>query len=221
MRASAGRARVLILVQNTSLPNDRRVWLEATTLVSEQFDVAGICPKLGGLKRSRERIDGITVHRYRLPINATGSLGFVAESIWCFLASAALVLRIGLVGAGYDILHICNPPEVYWPLAFVSRLCGKRVVFDHHDLSPEMYRAKFGNGGRVVFTALRLFERLTFRAADVVLATNESYREVATTRGRRAYDDVYLVRSGPPVERLQEHPPDPSVRNGKLSLIHI
>jgi len=217
--ASAPRPRVVILVQNTSLPNDRRVWLEATTLVSAQFEVAGICPELGGLNRSRECVDGITVHRYRLPFNAAGSLGFVAESLWCFLASTALLLKVALVGGGYDILHICNPPEVYWPLAFISRLCGKRVVFDHHDLSPEMYRAKFGDGGRMVFRALRLFERLTFRAADVVLATNESYRDVATTRGRCAPADVYVVRSGPPVERLRSHPPDPSLRKGKRHLV--
>jgi glycosyltransferase involved in cell wall biosynthesis len=116
-------------------------------------------------------------------------------------------------------LHICNPPEVYWPLAFASRLVGKQVVFDHHDLSPEMYRAKFGDGGRATVAALRLFERLTFRSADVVLASNESYREVATTRGRRASDDVYVVRSGPPVEQLQRYPADDSFRNGKRYLL--
>lgn len=211
--------RVLIIVQNLPVPFDRRVWLEATTLRRAGYQVTCICPKAKGYDAGREEIEGVDIRRYTLPGEAAGALGFAFEFLWCFLRTALLTLRVGL-GRGFDVVHICNPPETYFPLAWAAKAFGKRVVFDHHDLSPEMYDAKFGaDGSRLVRRVLQRFERETFRSADVVLATNESHRAIAVERGGMDPDDVFIVRSGPDLRRLQAVEPVPGWRRGKRHLI--
>ena len=138
--ASAGRPRrVLIVVQNLPVPFDRRVWLEATTLARAGYQVSVICPKAKGFNRSFEVLEDVHIHRYALPVDAQGALGFVAEFLWCFLRTAMKSVRVAVAGRGFDVLHVCNPPETYWPLGRFWKLFGKRFLFDHHDLSPEMY----------------------------------------------------------------------------------
>lgn len=214
-----GGRRVLIVVQNLPVPFDRRVWLEATTLTRAGYQVTVICPKLKGFTASYEELEGVAIHRYRLPIDADGALGFVAEFLWCLLRTATKMLRVATFGRGFDILHVCNPPETYWPLAWVAKAFGKRFVFDHHDLSPEMFQAKFDDPNPLLHRGLLLFERETFRAADVVITTNDSHRAVAIERGHVAPDDVFVVRSGPDVDRLTRYPADPSWKRGAEHLL--
>jgi glycosyltransferase involved in cell wall biosynthesis len=92
-------------------------------------------------------------------------------------------------------------------------------LFDHHDLSPEMYEAKFDKPSRVALAGLRLLERLTFAASDLVITTNQSHRQIAIDRGRKDSGDVFVVRSGPDLGRFRLMPPDPSLRNRKDHLI--
>ncbi len=141
--ASAGR-RVLIIVQNLPVPFDRRVWLEATTLQARGYQVSVICPKLKGFNESHETIEDVEVFRYSMPFDPRSKLGFLAEFSLAWLATFLLSLRVATQGRGFDVIHACNPPETYWVLALIWRLAGKRFVFDHHDLSPEMFEAKFG-----------------------------------------------------------------------------
>ena len=199
-----GAGRVLIVVQNLPVPFDRRVWLEATTLTQAGYGVSVICPKMKGLVAGFETIDGIDIYRYGLPVDAQGVLGFVAEFCWCFAMVAWLSLRVAWFGRGFDVLHACNPPEIYWPLGAFWRLFGKVFVFDHHDLSPEMFAAKFTGGeGRLLFRALLFLERMTFRVAQVVITTNDSHKALALSRGGKRDSDVYVVRSGPDMSRFQ------------------
>jgi glycosyltransferase involved in cell wall biosynthesis len=221
--ASAGRPgrrrRVLIVVQNLPVPFDRRVWLEATTLARAGYLVSVICPKAKGYTASFEVLEGVHVYRYGLPVDAQGAAGFVVEFLWCFLRTAMKSVRVALRGRGFDVLHVCNPPETYWPLARFWKLLGKRFLFDHHDLSPEMYQAKFGASGGPALAGLRWLERRTFRAADLVVTTNESHKRVAVERGGVAPGDVYVVRSGPDLVRLRAYPTDPAWRHGKRHLL--
>ena len=159
------------------------------------------------------------IDRYGLPVDAQGALGFVAEVLWCFVRTATKSVRVAVTGRGFDVLHVCNPPETYWPLGRFWQLFGKRFLFDHHDLSPEMYQAKFGSSGGQALAGLRFLERKTFQTADLVITTNESHRRIAIERGGMAPVDVYVVRSGPDLERLAVYPPDPAWRMGKRHLI--
>jgi glycosyltransferase involved in cell wall biosynthesis len=218
------RNRVLIVVQNLPVPFDRRVWLEATTLTRHGYRVSVICPKMRGFNASRETLEDIDIYRYPLPIDAQGKLGFVMEFLWCFLLTSWLSLKVHIVGRGFDVLHVCNPPETYWPLAWVWRVFGKRFIFDHHDLSPEMFAVKFERPatpaeGGILFRALLFLERMTFNAAQIVITTNESHKRLAVSRGGKRPEDVFIVRSGPDLSRFKVYEPDPAWRKGKRFLI--
>ena len=218
--ASAGSpCRVLIVVQNLPVPFDRRVWLEATTLARAGHRVSVICPKAKGFNRSFEVLEDVHIHRYALPVDADGPLGFVVEFLWCFVRTAMKSVRVAVSGRGFDVLHVCNPPETYWPLGRFWKLFGKRFLFDHHDLSPEMYQAKFGATGGLALAGLRYLERKTFETADLVITTNQSHQRIAVERGGMAPADVYVVRSGPDLDRLTVYPPDPAWRKGRRHLI--
>jgi glycosyltransferase involved in cell wall biosynthesis len=217
---SAGRPRrTLIIVQNLPVPFDRRVWLEATTLARAGYQVSVICPKAKDFTASFELLENVHIYRYGLPVDAQGAAGFVVEFLWCFVRTTAKTIRVALLGRGFDVLHICNPPETYWLLARFWKLFGKRFLFDHHDLSPEMYQAKFGASGGPALAGLRWLERQTFTAADLVVTTNESHKRVAVERGGVSPRDVYVVRSGPDLVRLRVYPPDPAWRHSRRYLL--
>lgn len=221
-RRSTSNPRVVIVVQNLPVPFDRRVWLEATTLQAAGYDVACICPKAKGFTTSREVIEGVEIYRYRIPFEARGAAGFVFEFLWCLLRTSYKVLRLAQ-SRPIDVLHVCNPPETYFPLAWLMKLFGTKFLFDHHDLSPEMYDAKFGRRPGLLTRLLRRgllwCERRTFTAAHGVITTNESHHRIATSRGGKAPDEVAVVRSGPDLQRLQPTEPNPSWRNGRRHLV--
>jgi glycosyltransferase involved in cell wall biosynthesis len=220
MMARTGTARrVLIIVQNLPVPFDRRVWLEATSLTSAGYEVSVICPKAKGFNRSFERLEGVDIYRYGLPIDAKGAFGFIAEFLWCFLRSWMKSLRVAVRGRGFDVIHACNPPETYWLLAWFWRPFGKRFLFDHHDLSPEMYAAKFDRSAGAMYRGLLFLERMTFRTADQVITTNESHKRIAVERGQMAPEQVHIVRSGPDLARFKRYPKDPAWRKGRRHLV--
>ncbi|HWX47226.1 MAG TPA: glycosyltransferase family 4 protein [Roseomonas sp.] len=217
---SPGRTRrVLIVVQNLPVPFDRRVWLEATTLTRSGYEVSVICPKMKGFNASRETLEGVEIYRYPLPFDAQGAAGFFAEFAWCFVMTALLSLRVALFGRGFDVLHVCNPPEIYWPLGLFWRLFGKVFLFDHHDLSPEMYAAKFERDEGLLLRMLLFLERMTFRVSQVVITTNESHKAVALSRGGKAPEEVYVVRSGPDLSRFVLHERSSEWSHGKPFLL--
>jgi glycosyltransferase involved in cell wall biosynthesis len=209
----------LIIVQNLPVPFDRRVWLEATTLAEAGYLVSVICPKAKGYSASFEALEDVHIYRYGLPVEAQGAAGFVVEFLWCFLRTTMKTLRVALRGRGFDVVHICNPPETYWPLARFCKLFGRRFLFDHHDLSPEMYQAKFGTSGGPALAGLRWLEHQTFRSADLIVTTNESHKRVAVERGGVSPRDVYVVRSGPDLARLRRYAPDSAWRYGRRHLL--
>jgi len=210
--------RVLIIVQDLPVPYDRRTWLEATTLRRAGYIVSVICPKAEGFESSRETIDDIDIYRYSMPFEAKGVLSYLAEFAWCFIRSSFLSLRVQVFGRGFDAIHSCNPPETYWLLALGWRLFGKRFLFDHHDLSPEMYEAKYRKRGGLLYRALLWLEKMSFATAQTTIATNESYKEIACGRGGVPDENVFIVRSGPDPTRFRVVEPDPSLKQGRRFL---
>jgi glycosyltransferase involved in cell wall biosynthesis len=214
----SGQRRVLIIVQDLPVPSDRRTWLEATTLAEAGYKVSVICPKAKGFEKSFERLEGVHVYRYRLPFDARGPLGYVFEFSWCFLWAVLLSIRIQFFGRGFDIIHACNPPETYWLLGLAWGVLGKKFLFDHHDLSPEMYEAKFQKHGGLLYRVLLWLEKQSFATAHTVICTNESYKQIACNRGRVSPDRVFVVRSGPDTKRFKIFPPEPSLKKGRRFL---
>ncbi|GAA2753252.1 MULTISPECIES: glycosyltransferase family 4 protein [Kitasatospora] len=208
--------RALILVENLSVPFDRRVWQECTTLRAAGWTVDVICPK--GSKRDTEPeavIDGVRIHRYPLRAATGGPAGYLREYGSALWHTMRLARRVGPV----DVVHACNPPDLLFLPALWLKRHGARFVFDQHDLVPELYLSRFDRGEDLLYRGVCALERLTYRAADVVLATNESYRDVALHRGGRRPDDVFVVRSAPDTERFRPVPPEPELKRGKPHLL--
>ena len=213
-----GGRRVLIVVENLPVPLDRRVWQEATTLVEAGYQVTVICPQGRGWDLDFEILEGVHIHRYPpAPEAHAGAVDYAREyahALWHWFRLAREVWR----NRGFDVIQGCNPPDLVFLLALWYRPWGVRYVFDHHDVCPELYEAKFGKRGRL-WQMLRLLERLTFATASVSIATNESFRAIATGRGGMAERDVFVVRSGPPLEGFQPGPGDPALRRGAETLL--
>jgi glycosyltransferase involved in cell wall biosynthesis len=210
--------RVLIIVENLPVPFDRRTWSEATTLRDAGHAVTVICPKGPGYQRTHEIIDGIRIYRHPLPVEARGAAAYFVEYpialFWEFLLSLKVWWR-----HGFDVIHACNPPDLIFLAAlFFKIFAGKSFLFDHHDANPELYEAKFGRRGFLCHL-LRLAERLTFRTADISIATNESYRRIAIERGGMQPKRVFVVRSGPNLDRVKNLPADPAWRKGRRFLV--
>jgi glycosyltransferase involved in cell wall biosynthesis len=211
------RRGVLILVENLPSPFDRRVWQEATTLRDAGYAVSIACPTGKGYEKLFEVIDDIEIHRYKLPVEASGAIGYAIEYASALGSSLALALVV-LKRRGFDVIHACNPPDLFCLIGMLFKPFGKKFLFDHHDLNPELYEAKFGR--RDFFYRLMLAcERFTFRVADVSIATNESYKRVAIERGGMSPDKVFVVRSGPSLERMKILPPHPALKQGRRHLV--
>lgn len=209
--------RILIVVENLPVPFDRRVWSEATELARAGYTVSVICPTGKGHDARHEVLEGVHIYRHALPLEARGALGYLRE----YGAALAAWLRLGFRirrERGVDVIHGCNPPDLVFLLAWAMRPFGVRYVFDHHDICPELFEAKFGRRGLLWFAMLAA-EWLTFRTASVSIATNESYAEIARRRGGMASEDVFVVRSGPKIEALQRRPPVPALRKGATHLV--
>jgi glycosyltransferase involved in cell wall biosynthesis len=209
--------RVLIIVENLPVPFDRRVWAEAGTLAAAGYEVSVICPTGKGFEARYELIDGVHVHRHPLPLEANGALGYLREygaALWHQLRLAFAVRA----ARGVDVIHGCNPPDLIFLVAWAMRPFGVRYVFDHHDICPELFETKFGRRG-LLWRLMLLVERLTFMTATVSIATNESYAAIARERGRMKPEDVFVVRSGPKVEKLEIRPPRPDLRQGARHLV--
>lgn len=212
--------RVVIVVHNLPVPYDRRVWLEATTLANAGYDVTVVCPATDRFPSKREELENVRIRRFGLKLGETRT-GLVLEFITGFLKVATHLIRLS-APRRIDVLHVCNPPEIYWPLGLLLRARGTRLLFDHHDLSPEMYRAKFDAGDDLVHKALLWLERRTYRSAHHVIVTNESYRRIGCARNDVPPELTTVVRSGPSLERFQLMPPIPDVRQGaEVALVFL
>lgn len=209
--------KVLIIVENLPSPFDRRVWQEATTLHDAGYVVSIICPTGKGHESKHEVIDGIHIYRHGLPLEANGALGYLLEYATALFWEFVLAWRV-LFTRGFDVIHACNPPDTIFLIGGFFKLFGKRFLFDHHDINPELYEAKF-NRRDGFYRALLLLERWTFRFADVSIATNESYREIAIRRGGMDPARVFVVRSGPNLDRLRRLPPKEAVKKGRKYLV--
>ncbi|MBD0711181.1 MULTISPECIES: glycosyltransferase family 4 protein [unclassified Streptomyces] len=208
--------RALVLVENLSVPFDRRVWQECATLRDAGWEVHVVCPR--GERRDTEPeavIDGVRIHRYPLRAATGGPAGYLREYGTALWHTLRLARRVGPV----DVVHACNPPDLLFLPALWLKRRGARFVFDQHDLVPELYLSRFGRGEDLLYRGVRALERLTYRSADVVLATNESYRDVALRRGGKRPEDVFVVRSAPDTGRFHPVPPEPELKEGKPHLL--
>lgn len=212
------KGHVLILVENLPVPFDRRVWMESLALTDAGYKVSVISPCPPDDLHNPDRvIEGIHVYRYPMPKPTKSKLSFVQEFIYCYKQTKRLTAKVWKHDR-FDVIHSCNPPDTFWRIAKAYKRYGVKYVFDHHDLCPELYLSKF-NRRDFFYKGLLYLERKQFETADAVIATNESYKEVAIARGGKKPEDVTVVRSGPMLSRFQKMPPDESLKRGREHLV--
>lgn len=221
MSARRGR-RILIIVQNLPVPLDRRVWLECQALTAAGYRVSVICPK-GPNDPRRQTIDGVRIYKYAPPPTTSGALSYLFEFVYCWIRTALLSLVVLVRGGGFDVIQACNPPDTYWALALPYKAFGKKFVYDQHDLNPEVFRSRFGEPrglvARLQYRVLTWLERRTYRTADHVITTNESYSSTAMTRGGVPAERITVVRSGPDTTRMRPIEGDARLRHGREHLL--
>jgi len=211
------KRKILIIVENLPVPFDTRVWKEASSLYANGYEVTVLCPRGKGYERNHEVIDGVHIYRHPLPEEGNSPLGYAWEYgwalLWEFLYSWWIYLR-----RGFHVIQACNPPDNIFLVALPFKIFGVKYIFDFHDANPELYLAKYERKGRL-YDVLVWFEKMTFRFSDVVIATNNSYREIAITRGGLHSDDVFVVRNGPNLKTFRAVPPGPALKHGKDYLV--
>ena len=208
--ASMISSRILMLVENNSYPGDTRVRREAQALVDAGFSVTVIAPRELGQPR-RDVVDGVGVCRYPAPKERDSFWGFVWEFFYSTLAAFFVCFSVWRK-EGFDVIHAHNPPDTLFAIGLFYKLFGKKFIFDHHDLAPELYMARSeGKGSKLVYKVLLWLEKWSFRTSDLVIATNESYKKIATVRGGVEDGKVRIVRNGPPLNFLQHAQPYPEL----------
>ncbi len=213
----AGKPSVLILVENLPVPLDRRVWQEACALRDAGYEVVVICPQMRGFNKPDEVLDGIQIYRHWISEEAGGFWGFLREYSSAMWGESRLAWKAWRRHR-FKLIHLCNPPDLLFLVALPFKwLFGVRIIYDIHDIWPEMFEAKFHNRG-LFYWAVRLAERLTYACADVVLATNESVRQTAFDRGGKGNGEVFIVRTAPAVS-ARDYQPNPVLKKGRRNLV--
>ena len=194
--------KVLILVENLSVPFDRRVWLEARALKENGFSVSVICPRFKG-EKSFEKLEGVNIYRYSLAPATKGVFSYMLEFSYCLIMTFLLSVYVS-IRHGFDIIHACNPPDTFFIIGIFYKAFGKKFYYDQHDLCPEVYLSKYRENRKDFFYYMLLFlEYLTYKTADRVIVTNNSYRDNTISRGRVRPDKIFVVRTGPDKERFK------------------
>lgn len=209
--------KVLIIVENLPVPFDTRVWQESTTLAANGYTVSVICPKGKGYTADEEVIDGVNIFRHDLPEEGNGALGYFREYSAALKAEIKLAKKI-YKKIGFDVIHGCNPPDDIYLVAKKFKKYGVKYVFDHHDICPELFEAKFGeNCGfikKMLYKSQFLLEKLTYKNCTFAFVTNESYKKIAIERGKMNPERVIVLRSGPRLERMKIQPPKEEIKRG-------
>jgi glycosyltransferase involved in cell wall biosynthesis len=211
------KRRVLIVVENQSVPPDPRPLNEARALRANGYEVSVLCPRRKTYPKRYELVEGIHIYRHPMPREGHTAKGYLWEFgcalFWEFLYTSWIFLR-----RGFHVIQACNPPDTIFLVALPFKLFRVKFIFDHHDAAPELYFSKYGKRS-FLYRVLLWLEKMTFRFSDVAIATNNSYKELAVNRGGLASDDVFVVRNGPDPQTFQAVPANPALKDGKRSLI--
>lgn len=194
------RKHILFIVENLPVPFDKRIWLEALAAKEWAYSVSIISPKGRGYTKNFEQIEGINIYRHPMPIEAYGKAAFLIEYVNALFWELLLTIKI-FIRKPFHIIHGANPPDHIFIIALFFKIFGAKYIFDHHDISPENYFAKFIRKD-IFYKILLLMEKLTFKTADIVISTNESYKKIALSRENKKSKEVFVVRNGPDLSNV-------------------
>ncbi len=205
--------RVVMIGENLPFPADRRIRHEACALHSFGYEVYVITPKGRNEHQAGfELYRGIHLYRYRQFWQGTGPFTYILEYGWALICTFSLLLRIWL-RHGFDVIHLANPPDLLFLVALPFKALGKKLIFDHHDLSPETYEAKFGRRD-LLYRVLLILERLSYATSDLIITVNQSFVDIAKERGSVPSERLFIVRNGPDLRYFSRVPASPQLKQG-------
>lgn len=205
--------KILIIVENLPVPFDTRVWQEATTLAANGYTVSVICPKGNGYTQEKEFLQGVHIFRHALPAEGNGAIGYAKEYAMALKEEIRLAKKV-YKEIGFDVIQGCNPPDNIYIVAKCFKKYGVKYIFDHHDICPELFEAKFGGTSGILYKSQIWLEKQTYKHCTFAFVTNESYKKIAIERGKMSPDKVIVLRSGPKLDRMRIIPPVESIKRG-------
>src|SRR5580704_3490769 len=209
--------KILIIVENLPVPFDTRVWKEALSLRENGYEVTVLCPRGKGYTKGHEVLNDVNIYRHPMPKEGNSPIGYLVEFgcalFWEFFYTLWIYFR-----HGFGVIQGCNPPDNIFLIALPFKLLGVKYIFDHHDANPELYLSKYEKKG-LLYKIQVWLEKQTYRFSDVVMATNQSYRDLAMTRGGIAPEDVFVVRNGPDLNTFKAVTPIAGLKYGKEYLV--
>jgi glycosyltransferase involved in cell wall biosynthesis len=210
----------LLIVENEAVPFDRRVWLQALTLKRAGANVSAICPIFGKDNKKRETLEGIDIFRYKMPFSNGSKSGYFKEYFTALVKTLLLFHKVLFKKGKFDVIHVANPPDIFWPLAIYSKAFGSKFIFDEHDLAPETYLSRFENNSTEGFITkfLKLNQFLSYKYADAVISTNLTYENEVMRIYPQINGKVFIVRNGPDLEKVVIYNPNPELKKGKKYL---
>jgi glycosyltransferase involved in cell wall biosynthesis len=211
------KEKILIIVENLPVPFDGRVWKEACALRSQGYEVTVLSPRGKGYAKNHEVLAGVHIYRHPMPKEGNTPFGYLWEYGWALFWEFLYTWWIFLT-RGFHVIQGCNPPDDIFIVALPFKLFGVKYIFDHHDANPELYYSKYERKDFFYKTQVWL-EKLTYRFSDVVIATNESYKALAVSRGGLDTRDVFVVRNGPDVTTFKPVSPQAALKYGKSYLV--
>lgn len=210
--------KVLIIVENLPVPFDTRVWQEATTLAANGYTVSVICPKGKGYTQEEVYLQGVHIFRHDLPAEGNGAVGYAKEYFTALKEELRLAKKV-YKEIGFDVIHGCNPPDDIYMVAKHFKKYGVKYVFDHHDICPELFEAKFGKTSGLLYKSQLWLEKQTYKHCTFAFVTNESYKKIAIERGMMNPNKVIVLRSGPKLDRMKIQPPVENIKRGKKYMV--
>lgn len=211
------RRKVLIIVENLPVPFDTRVWKEACALKNNGYEVFVISPMGKGFKKKYELLQGVHVYRHPMPKEGNGAVGYLIEYssalFWEFVLAWWIFLK-----HRFHLIQGCNPPDDIFLIALFFKIFGVKYIFDHHDVNPELYYAKFGKKD-ILYKIQLWLEKMTFRLSGVVMSTNRTYRNIAISRGGVSPDNIFVVRNGPDSDKFKPVKAIPELKYEKKYLV--
>lgn len=174
----------LCMVVHGPVPPDPRVERAIRVAVEAGWQVDVIATRQPG-QSPQEIVEGATIRRLPVSHRWGGSGLQVLGEYLSFTFLATLSVAASAARQRYKAVHIHNPPDFLVIAAVGPRLLGAKVIFDIHDLAPDMFAMRFGDrrGAPLADRILRLVERVATAFADFVVTVHEPYRRELEARG--------------------------------------
>ena len=218
MRRRSAAWHVTVVVENVALGVDTRLRKQVDDLLAAGFEVSVVTRRHPDNEPHRHR-ERLRLLEHPAPPDGASVPGYAREYAVAVLWAMVSLARVR-VRRRVDVLQLCQPPDLYFPLAWAMRLTGSRIVVDQRDLMPEVLGARTADPSRLLMWVLRRLERESCRVAHRVVTVNDYLRD--RLKEQDPTTPVSVVRNGPVLARVDaalSRPLDPTDGDGRTLVV--